>query len=180
MNAKNAARVVVLACLAINVPGRAQSSPQAPYSFPLWNFDEEYHTCRAAGRLQDRRYCQSQVMDTIVAQGKNAIPILIAQLTDSRKTTEPIFDFWSRTTVGDIAYFILMDLFTESDEVTFNLPGLSPPDLTACQLGAEVCWRGYVQEHGREAIQRQWRVEWDANKERVYWDDEARCFRVRH
>ena len=117
-------------------------------------------------------------MDQIVAQQKAAIPILISQLTDQRKTREPIFDFWNQTTSGDIAYFILRDLFTEPDSKTFNLSGIQLPDQN-CPGGAETCWRAFVRKYGRKSIQAQWRAAWHANRDRIYWVQSARCFRVR-
>jgi len=62
-------------------------------------------------------------MDQIVAKGKGCNPILISQLTTPRiegtdlRLLEPD-DRW------DIAYFILNDLFTDSDWTTFNMRGL--------------------------------------------------------
>src|SRR5690242_1915038 len=94
-----------------------QTNPPKVKKFPLWKFDEltSNHTCRAKGRLQDKGYCNSKLMDQIIAQGKDSIPVLISQLTNTRRTQEPIYDYWSYTTAGDIAYFILTDLFTDSD-----------------------------------------------------------------
>jgi len=70
-------------------------------------------TCRAKGRFQDRDYCASAVMDQIVADGKSAIPILISQITDSRWIAEPVYDFWPRIRTGELAYFILGNLFVD-------------------------------------------------------------------
>ena len=154
-----------------------QTPPHQPKSFPLLNFDETNDTCRAKGRLQDREYCRSKLVDQILARGKSAIPILISQLTDTRATKMPIFDFWSKTTVGDIADFLLRDLFTESDGETFNMPGLEAlPD--NCQDAAETCWRAFLRKHGRKFVQDKWLAAWNANKDRVYWNEQARCFRL--
>jgi hypothetical protein len=145
--------------------------------FPLWKFDEVHYTCRAKGRLQDKVYCESKLMDRIVAQGRSAIPILISQLTETRPTKEPIYDFWGKTTAGDVAYFILTDLFTDSDWKTFNMPGLEALK-DSCDGPAEACWREFLKKHGRKFVQDQWLAAWNANKDRVYWDEHARCFRV--
>ncbi len=69
---------------------------QAP-RFELWRFDEVRHMCRAKGRLQDKEYCESKMMDAIVAAGAPAIPGLIDELTDSRATKMPIYDYWNKT-----------------------------------------------------------------------------------
>jgi hypothetical protein len=55
---------------------------------------------------------------------KDAVPILISQLRETRSTKEPIYDHWSLTTPGDIAYFILNNLFADSDWKIFHMPGL--------------------------------------------------------
>jgi hypothetical protein len=117
------------------------------------------------------------LVDQIVAQGKNAIPVLISQLTDIRKTRRPIYDFWSETTAGDVAYFILSSLFTDSDWKTFNMPGLEALN-DKCNDAAEICWRRFLEVHGRKFVQAEWLAAWVANKDHVYWDKDARCFRV--
>jgi hypothetical protein len=156
---------------------RGQTAEQKSNSFPLWNFDEANHTCRAKGRLQDKEYCKSKLMDQIVAQGKGAIPILISQLADSRKLKNPIYDYWNQMTVGDVAYFILNDLFTEPDWTTFNMPGLEAVS-DNCRQTSESCWRDILKKHGRTFVQNQWLAAWNANKDRIYWDAQARCFRL--
>jgi hypothetical protein len=156
-----------------------QTAPPKAKEFPLSKFDEmtTYPSCRAKGRLQDKGYCDSRLMDQIIVQGKASIPVLISQLTDTRRTQEPIYDFWSYTTDGDIAYFILTDLFTDSDWKTFNMPGLELLN-HACDATAETCWRKFLEKRGRKFVQDQWITAWSANEDRVYWDENARCFRV--
>jgi len=155
----------------------AQSPLKKPKVYPLLEFDEQGHTCRAKGRLQDRDYCASHLMDRIVADGKDAIPVLISQLRDTRPTTEPIYDYWSLTTAGDVAYFALDDLFTDSDWKTFNMPGLESLK-EPCNSYAEDCWLRFLKKHGRKFVQDQWLAAWKKNKDRIYWDDKARCFRL--
>ena len=156
-----------------------QTTPPNAKEFPLWKFDAmtAYPTCRAKGRLQDKGYCDSTLMDQIIAQGKASIPVLITQLTDTRRTEEPIYDYWSYTTAGDIAYFILTDLFTDSDWKTFNMPGLASLN-HKCDAAAETCWRKFLRKRGRNFVQDQWLAAWNANERGVYWDGDARCFRL--
>lgn len=68
-------------------------------------------TLQPKGRLQD--YAAPQTLH-ILELKKEAIPLLIGCLTDETKTKQPIEDFWPVTTVGDIAFFYLCDLFTDS------------------------------------------------------------------
>jgi hypothetical protein len=63
------------------------------------------------GRLQDAGASQTA---HIIELGTKAVPMLIACLTDETRTKEPIEDFWPVTRVGDIAFFYLCDLFTDS------------------------------------------------------------------
>jgi len=158
----------------------AQCAPADRSGFDLAHFDEPTRMCRAAGRLQDRRYCQSRTMDRVLACGKDAIPILIRQLKDTRKTQEPIFDYWAYTTVGDVAEFILEDFFVEEDETTTTLPEVRPlyETMSKCELPAEDCWRKLIRKRGRAWVQREWQAIWNKYKVRLVWDDKGLCFRV--
>lgn len=69
-----------------------------PYALSTWS----NISCRAKGRFQERGYCGSPVIDQIVADGKDAIPILISQITDSRIIAEPVYDFWPRIRAGSL------------------------------------------------------------------------------
>jgi hypothetical protein len=155
----------------------AQSSLKKPKAYALLDFDEQGGTCRAKGRLQDLGYCDSNLMNQIVADGKDAIPVLISQLRDTRPTKKPIYDYWSPTTAGDIAFFILHDLFTDADWKSFTMPGLELP-FDNCGSYAEDCWQKFLKKHGRKFVQDQWLAAWKKNKERIYWDDKSRCFRL--
>jgi hypothetical protein len=160
-------------------PGGQNSNHQGKpelKEFPLWKFDE--FGCRAKGRFQDKDYCESTVMDQILAQGKDAIPILISQISDTRPTKEPIIDFWGPMTVGDVAYLVLDDLFLDSDWKTQTMPGLKQIGLD-CGASAQQCYQRLLKKHGRNFIQNQWLATWNANKDRVYWDSTARCFKLR-
>lgn len=167
--------LVALQCAVVTAQAAEQS-----HRFSVLNLDEQKQTCRVKGRFQDKEYCDSRFIDQIVAAGKEAIPALISQLTDNRRTSEPVWDFWQYTTAGDVAFFILTDLFTDSDWKTRTAPGLKAFELRCRQTeAAETCWRRFLQTHPRTLIQRQWLAEWRANEERIYWDEKARCFRMK-
>jgi hypothetical protein len=169
--------VSLLAGVFVPTIAGAQSALKEPKVYPLWEFDEQGPSRRAKGRLQDRDYCVSHLMDRIVTDGKKAIPILISQLRDTRPTKEPIYDYWSLTTAGDVAYFILMNLFTDSNWTSFNMPGLESLH-EKCDSSAENCWRRFLKKHGKKFVQDQWIAAWNQYKTRIYWDDGARCFRL--
>ena len=134
-------------------------------------------SCRAKGRFQDKEYCDSQVVNQILALGKDAIPFLISELTDDRKTKHPIYDLWTYTAAGDIANSFLFDLFTAPDWTVSPMPELESLHME-CSHPGEPCWRKFLHKNGRKFVQEQWRAAWEANKDRIYWDESARCFRL--
>jgi hypothetical protein len=168
--------VLILGLLILPL-AQAGGKPKRPVrQLSLFSFEESHGFCRFKGRLQDKEYCDSKLMDRIIKLGKPAIPLLIAQLTDERET-KPIYDYWTYTTIGDNAHFILDDLFLDATWTKFTLPGLESlhPD---CKESAEQCWREFLGKNGRKFVQDQWLAAWNANKDRIYWDDKDRCYRV--
>lgn len=133
-------------------------------------------TCRSKGRFQDSGYCTSAVIDQIVADGKSAIPILISQITDSRWVEEPVYDFWPRIRAGELAYFILGDLFVDDTWQKSTMPALFPHQ--DCDQPAWVCWEKFRQTHSLRELQARWMEFWKANQNKIYWDKMARCFRL--
>jgi hypothetical protein len=134
----------------------------------------------AKGRMQDVPDTDSA--RTVLARGKQAIPELITCLTDARKTNRPVFQYWSETSVGDIAFVFLTDLFTDSTWEHLTVSGL--PSWKSIQSEspgqpAEQAWRNYVAKHGRKQIQEQWQKMWSERGSNVYWDDSEHCFKVR-
>ena len=129
-------------------------------------------TFRAKGRFQDREYCTSDVIDRIVADGKPAIPALISQITDSRWTVEPIYDFWPRIRVGELAHFILKNLFVDEPWQHSTMPDLFPPQ--KCDAPAWNCWATFRKQHSLVEIQTRWTAFWEANRQRIHWDEKAR------
>jgi hypothetical protein len=107
------------------LPAVASEKAQTPAkAYPLSTWRNL--TCRAKGRFQDREYCSSPVIDQIVADGKNAIPVLISQITDSRLITEPVYDYWPSIRAGELAQFILSDLFLDDTWQKKTMPELFP------------------------------------------------------
>jgi hypothetical protein len=157
----------------------AQTGQSPAKDIQLWRFDEltAPGSCRAKGRFQDKEYCDSQVVNQILALGKDAIPFLISELTDGRKTKHPIYDLWTYTAAGDIANSFLFDLFTAPDWTVSPMPELESLHME-CTRPGESCWRKFLHKNGRKFVQEQWRAAWEANKDRIYWDESARCFRL--
>jgi hypothetical protein len=136
--------------------------------------------CEDKGRIQDY---PSKVMDQIISSGPNAVPVLIAMLRDEHiaETPEPIICYWPPMAIGDIAFCILTDLFTDSTYVKTTLPGTGWDDMLGppADRPAWVQLNEFIKEHGRTALQVKWQKLWDKYKAEVYWDAKERCFRLR-
>ncbi len=157
----------------------AQTEPAPANEIQLWRFDEltARGSCRAKGRFQDTEFCHSQVVNQVLALGKEAIPFLISELTDDRKTNHPIYDMWNFTAAGDIANSFLFDLFTAPDWTVPPIPELESLHME-CNHPGEYCWRKFLHKNGRKFVQQQWRAAWKTYRDRIYWDESARCFRL--
>ena len=153
------------------------ASSQVPHRFALESIQGRI---LEKGRFQDLRG-GNWVGKQIVEAGESAIPVLISQLTESVRTKEPIEDYWSYTTSGDIAFMFLNDLFTDKDWKSFTLPGVPnwQSIMSGCNLTAETCWRNYVRKSGIRSVQHSWQTAWETNRDRIIWDPNSRCFRLR-
>ncbi len=61
-------------------------------------------------------------------------------------------------------------------------PFVTMPGLEAlkddCNEAAETCWRRFLKKHGRKFVQDQWLAARKANRDGVYRDEQAQCFRL--
>ncbi len=160
----------------VSVIAIVASSPAEVKSakFPLASYDNT--GCRFKARSQD---CPNQVMKDILAKGKDAVPILISQLTDSERTSKPIEDKWSYTDSGDVAYIVLVSLFTTRDG-DFTLPDVPTwkAVFKGCNNSVEGCWRAYIAKNGRASVQQAWLKGWNQHKDQIHWDARERCFQM--
>lgn len=170
----NAVHVVAIAFISFLLiqSGRTQTKTA---KYPLTQFNNE--GCMEKGRVQD---CSGPVIKRILADGKNAIPILISQLTETAPTKYQIDDYWADTRSGDVAYIVLTDLFTKPDSETSEMPGV--PDwkivMNGCHATAQGCWDEFLHKHGRKSVQQAWLRAWNLHRDKVYWDAKVQCFRV--
>ena len=132
--------------------------------------------CRFKGRFQDQEYCSSKAIDQIIADGKESIPKLISQITDNRWIKEPVYDYWPQIRAGELAVFILNDLFLDDTWQHRTMPDLF--DAKKCDESASVCWERFRKNHSLANIQRHWMNFWMTNKDNIYWDNKSRCFRL--
>jgi hypothetical protein len=165
----------------------AQSRISSKPGFDLSQIGEVFdgqQICEDVGRMQDY---PSKVMDQIISEGPKSIPVLIAMISDTRmaKTREPIICYWGAMSIGDIAFCLLSDLFTETGGSAIGgrptIPGagwdemLGPPsDLPALEQLHQ-----YIRKHGRAALQAKWQSLWKKYGDQIVWDPKERCFRLR-
>ncbi len=119
-------------------------------------------------------------MDQIIAAGPKAVPVLIRMISDRRmaNTREPLICYWPGMAIGDIAFCVLTDLFTDTAGRT-TVRGADWNDLLGPgNIGAS--WEqlhGFIKKHGSGALQVRWLRVWNKYKGEVFWDSKERCFR---
>jgi hypothetical protein len=132
----------------------------------------------AKGRLQEDGSSQTR---HILELGKKAIPLLIACLTDKTRSKSPFANFWPVTAVGDIAFFYLCDLFTDSTWEHSTIDGV----VTWKTLEAEYpgspawgAWFDFLKTRGRRHVQKVWYEKWEKEEAMIFWDDNEQCFKI--
>jgi hypothetical protein len=166
--------LLILTALAPRYAARQTPSVHKTYALSTWS----NVGCRAKGRFQDRDYCGSEVIDQIVADGKSSIPVLISQITDSRWIAEPVYDYWPRIRAGELAYFILLDLFLDDTWTKRTMPELYADPAFGNDEPAWNGWARFRKKHSLADLQAHWRTFWQAHKEEIFWDEKCRCFRL--
>ena len=93
-----------------------------------------------------------------------------------------IIDWWSGVTVADLAMVILSDLFkdtsykrqilsTDWHEIIGWKEGDPEPDFNILY--------DFLERHGRKPIKNNWNQIWEKYKDKIYWDEKERCFKVK-
>src|SRR5262245_24288 len=103
------------------------------------------------GRVQDKEYYESEIVDELISMETASIPFLISKLTDETEIKGPILDFWSKVTVGDIALIILTDFFTDSTWTKTTISGVSWDEMLkrrSQNFTAEYVLKSYVARFG--------------------------------
>lgn len=135
------------------------------------------------GRVQDRDYKELPLIDQLLYHGKEAIPFLIGKLDDETKIDYQIVDFWSDAYVGDVAFVILEDFFLDSKWEKSTIEGMDWDSFLGRgnnrNITGEGLLRDYIKKYGRKKIKQRWQDAWEKNKDRIYWDDQERNFRLR-
>jgi hypothetical protein len=149
--------------------------------------DSDYHEyLPLKARWQDED--KTKIDERLLRLGAKAIPRLIACLADERRTRVR-GEIWGQPSVGMVAFAMLWDLFTAWESATvgysYTIKGVIKWD-DLCAEGPEnvvypcsVGWNEHLKKYGRRSIQQSWQKAWTENKEWIYWDQAAECFRVK-
>ncbi len=134
------------------------------------------------GRVQDKDYNQIEIIDQLIAMQMQAIPFLIDKLTDETEIKHPAADFWYQVMVGDVAFIILTDFFTDSSGTKTTVPGVSWDAMLerkSQDMPAEELLRKFIAQHGRKSLQEKWIKIWNENQNKLDWDEKERCFKLK-
>jgi hypothetical protein len=132
------------------------------------------------GRVQDREYNESQVVDALIAAGPAAIPYLVSKLEDQTSVEGPVVDFWSDVRVGDVALMILCDFFLEADWRSPTVPGLQWDALLERKNStapSNELLHTFLAKHGRVGLRRRIEKLLLPYAAGFVWDENERCFK---
>jgi hypothetical protein len=133
------------------------------------------------GRIQDKENNPKlPVIDQLIAAGPDAIPFLVSKLEDSTVIRTKVLDSWPRVCVGDVAWFILYDFFTDKNLVSM----LPDPGLFAIVGGEDQgqpgwkSWASIVRKSGRAGIRKGVEAILKPYQGKFLWNPVERCFIV--
>jgi hypothetical protein len=164
----------------LSVDAATKNSPKSSAE-PHFNLGKVVtKSCMSKGRVQDREYNQSKEVDQIVQAREAAIPPLIRLLTDTHRTKRPLECHWSETRIGDMAFIVLSDLFTDS-HYNSTVPELTWDEFLESarpDIAAESKLRGFINIHGRSGLKEKWKTFWEKHQNDLVWDERELCFRL--
>ena len=174
---------IIAFCLLCVASSNAQSTAHRPLPFDLSKLgmviDREQKCNDTGNRLQD---FPSPVMDQIIAAGPKAVPVLIRMIADRRtaNTREPLICYWPGMAIGDIAFCLLTDLFTDTSRKT-TVPDADWNELLgpSNNVAAWEQLHAFIKKHGSASLQARWRAVWDEYRGKVLWDSKERCFKLK-
>lgn len=134
------------------------------------------------GRVQDKDYNESQVVDDLISNGRDAIPFLISKLDDRTVINYSVEDYWPRLRVGDLAFLILSDFSLDSTWTRETIPGTGWDEIFEATSDPNEPGSNYyykqTRKHGRGWVKAKWEKIWATYKDRIVWDEKERCFKV--
>lgn len=135
------------------------------------------------GRVQDKRYNKIVAIDVLTAVGKDSIPFLIDKLDDETKIKHHVMDYWYSVSVSDVALVILTNFFLDKSWRLSTIPGLTWDEFLERgddkDSTGEGILRKYIAKHGRKKIKERWQKIWEENKDKIYWDNDEKCFKLK-
>ena len=134
------------------------------------------------GRVQDLKYRpRDPQIATILALGKDAIPLLIDALESETAYERPPVDFWPTMVEGDMALVVLTNLFLDPTWSRSTLPELCWDTVLERKSDGETAWDlldDFVRSHGRAELANRWRQAWAEHGSKLKWDPVGQFFVV--
>jgi len=167
------------------LPAQPQTAASStPTAKPLSEVDLT-KICNLApkGRAQDLDYNNSEVINDLVANGKDSIPFLISKLDDKTLMPCHVEDYWPQMMIGDVAFIVLGDFSTDSTWMKETIPGTGWDEIFETKY-ADAKMPGYefyyaqIKKHGRGWVKAKWEKIWGTYKDRIVWDEKERSFKV--
>ena len=134
------------------------------------------------GRVQDEDYNQLKLVEDLISNGKESIPFLINKLDDKTKIDDQVMDYWGEIRVGDVAFIILTNFFETTDWQHSTISGVGWNEFLGCtnsNVPAYNCYSDYVKKNGRKKIKARWQKIWEENRDKIYWDETDKCFKMK-
>lgn len=134
------------------------------------------------GRIQDKEYNPNlKIVESIVHDWQNEIPILIQQITDTTRFQESPVDYWQDCRVGDVALLVILDLVTDD---VWSKSSIAPLSWDSLLINFKDDGKGLfsryqklLKKEGRIVLQRRIKAIWDKHKNEVYWDSKSNCLK---
>jgi hypothetical protein len=135
------------------------------------------------GRVQDKDYQEIEMVDDLIANGKDSIPFLIGKIDDGTVIHQHVMDYWPEVTVGDVALHILGDFSVDYTWTKRTIPGTDWEGLFGTKYDDKLPfyenYENYIRKHGRRSLKAKWERLWQQYKDRIYWDEKDIAFHVR-
>jgi hypothetical protein len=135
------------------------------------------------GRVQDKDYQEIEMVDDLIANGKDSIPFLISKIDDGTVIRQHVMDYWPEVTVGDVALHILGDFSVDYTWTKRTIPGSDWEGLFGRKYDENLPfyenYENYIRKHGRRQVKAKWEKIWQQYKDRIYWDEKDIAFHVK-
>src|SRR5262245_29636954 len=163
------------------VVASVRSEPKAPKPFSEIDLLKICNLA-AKGRAQDLHYNNSEVINDLVANGKDSIPFLIGKLGDRTLMPCHVEDYWPQMMVGDIAFIVLTDFSTDYAWEKATIPGTGWDEFFQAKYDRKMTGSDYyyqqIRRHGRSWVKAKWQKIWETYKDQIVWNEKGRCVKA--